>query len=93
MGEGSSAGVKNIKKVFRHPTVMASPKGGEQESLPCALSRGSLTLETSIVLPFLLCAVTAMLYVFCDDRISGRKISDIDTAGTVAGGDCGTGSG
>ncbi len=52
---------------------MASPKGGEQESLPCAFQRGSLALETFIVLPFLLCAVTAMLYVFVMTGFQAEK--------------------
>ena len=72
---------------------MASPKGGEQESLPLCLSKRKS--DTGNFHSVAISALRGNSYAlcFCDDRISGRKISDIDTAGTVAGGDCGTGSG
>ena len=57
---------------------MASPKGGEQESLPLCLSK-----RKSDTGDFLGVAISALCgngdaLCFCDDRISGREIPDID---------------
>ena len=72
---------------------MASPKGGEQESLPLCLSKRKSGTGNFHSVAISALRGNSYALCFCDDRISGRKISDIDTAGTVAGGDCGTGSG
>ena len=69
-------GVQTSRRLWRLQKVVS------RRVCLCVFQRGSLTLETSLVLP-----------CFCDDRISGREIPDIDTAGTDTGGDCGTGSG
>lgn len=41
-----------------------SPKSDSRRVFLYAFPKGSLTLETALVLPLLLCAVTAMLYLF-----------------------------
>ncbi len=81
-------GVQTSRRLWRLQKVVS------RRVCLCVFQRGSLTLETSLVLPFLLCAVTAS-YALCFvmTGFQAEKISDIDTAGTVAGGDCGTGSG
>ena len=65
-------GVQTSRQLWRLQKVVS------RRVCPCAFQRGSLTLETSIVLPFLLCAVTAMLYVFvmtgfqAEENLTGR---------------------
>ncbi len=80
-GEGSSAGVKNIKiGVQTSRRIWRLQKVVSRRVCPCAFQRGSLTLED-----FLGVAISALCgngdaLCFCDDRISGREIPDIDTA-------------
>ena len=60
-------GVQTSRRLWRLQKVVS------RRVCPCAFQRGSLTLETSIVLPFLLCAVTAMLYVFVMTGFQAEK--------------------
>ena len=60
-------GVQTSRRLWRLQKVVS------RRVCPCAFQRGSLTLETSIVLPFLLCAVTAMLYVFAMTGFQAEK--------------------
>lgn len=45
----------------------------ERRGSPHASCRGSLTLETALALPFLLCAVAALLSIFSMTAVQGRK--------------------
>lgn len=52
------------------------PESDDRRVFLYASSKGSLTLETAIILPFLLCAVTAMLYLF---TFTARQAGDYRT--------------
>lgn len=66
---------RNDQNILQIPRTrgrrFAGARTGRRAS-PCAFRRGSLTLEVSLVLPFLLCAVTALLYLFAFTSAQAR---------------------
>lgn len=67
---------RNYQKNLQIPRVRrrrrAAARTGRRAS-PGAFARGSLTLEASLVLPFLLCAVTALLYLFVFTSMQAKE--------------------
>ncbi len=58
---------RNHQKILQIPRVRRRRRIGARTGRRASLgvfAKGSLTLEASLVLPFLLCAVTALLYIF-----------------------------
>ncbi|MCD8097772.1 MAG: hypothetical protein LUE31_07035 [Lachnospiraceae bacterium] len=55
----------------------------------CVFEKGSLTLETTLTLPFLLCAVTALLYLFAFSAANARDyralVEKAETLAVTAG--------
>lgn len=69
-------GRKKIKKNLQIPRALnvlfRSMRAGRRVS-PGAFRKGSLTLEASLILPFLLCAVTALLYMYAFTSVQAKE--------------------
>ncbi len=62
----------NLQIPRRRKMLFGSVRTGRRASLGAPL-RGSMTLETAFVLPFLLCAVTALLYLFAFTSVQAKE--------------------
>ena len=62
----------NLQIPRRRKMLFGSVRTGRRASLGAPL-RGSMTLETAFVLPFLLCAVTALLYLFVFTSVQAKE--------------------
>lgn len=67
----------NILQIPRTRTVwFLDTRTGRRASLG-ALKKGSMTVEASLLLPFLLCAVTALLYLFAFTSVQARESREL----------------
>lgn len=63
---------KNLQVPRMRTVLLQKKRTGRRASL-CAFSKGSMTVEASLVLPFLLCAVTALLYLFSFTSVQAKE--------------------
>lgn len=80
--------IPHKKKIQKVPNILFSAVG-RRVSL-CASLKGSLTLEAALVLPLLLCSVTALLYLFAFTGTQARSYRTLteraQTLAVTAGG-------
>lgn len=72
--------ISKFKKTLQIPRIhvmlFKSMRAGRRASLR-AFQKGSMTVEASLVLPFLLCAVTALLYLFSFTSVQAKESREL----------------
>ena len=63
---------KTLQILRMQVMLLKDIRTGRRASL-CAFGKGSMTVEASLVLPFLLCAVTALLYLFSFTSVQAKE--------------------